>query len=79
MRNKFRGNLVLGALKKKKLLRLQKKHFFYHSWNAEKFFFCNFQNFIIKYYRKICLVIIIIFFLASIGKKIGNKNTESPV
>ena len=45
MRNKFGGNLVLGALKKKKLLRLQKKHFFYHSWNAEKFFFLQFSKF----------------------------------
>ena len=35
MRNEFRGNLVLGALKNKK------EEFFYHFWNFEKFF-CNF-------------------------------------
>ena len=72
MRNQFRGNLVRGAFKKKKLLRLQKKYFFYHSWEF-LFFFGNFWNFVIKFYIKTCLVIIIIFLLSSNKKQKEQK------
>ena len=75
MRNQFKGNLVLGALKKKKLLRLQKKHSFYHFWNFEKFFlqfskFCNQildKNLFGDYYN----------FLIIFNKKQTNKQTKT--
>ena len=66
MRNKFRGNLVLSALKNKKLLRLQKKLFL-----EFREIFLEFQN-LNKSLFKIYLVITVIFLFSS-NKKLKKK------
>ena len=66
MRNKFRGNLVLSALKNKKLLRLQKKLFL-----EFREIFLEFQNLnksLFKIYR-----VITVIFLFSSNKKLKKK------
>ena len=64
MRNQFRGNLVLGAFKKE-TFETAKETFLLPILEFGENFFCNFRKFEIKYYIKICLVIIIISLLSS--------------
>ena len=73
MRNDFRGNLV-GALKNKKLLRLQKtkETISFTIPGISRIFFGNFRNFVSRFYIKICLVIIMIFLFSS-NKKLQKK------
>ena len=71
MRNEFLRNLVLGALESKKLSKLQKKLSF-AIIGISIIFFCNFRNFVIKFYVKTCLVIIIVFWFSS-NKKLEKK------
>ena len=71
MRNEFSGKLVLCALKNKKLLRLQKK-LFLSPFLEFRESFCNFRNFVIKFYIKICLVVIMIFLFLS-NEKLEKK------
>ena len=75
MRNEFRGNLILGALKNKKLLRPQKKPFLLLFLDFRETFFSHFRNFVIKFYIKICLVIIMIFLFSS-NKKQNKKKKK---
>ena len=69
MRNKFRGNLVLVALKKETFETAKETFLLPFLEFREIFFCCDFRNFAIKYYMKICLVIIIIFLLSSNTKQ----------
>ena len=82
MRNEFRGSLILGALKNKNFLRLQKKLCLLPFLEFREIFlffiFCNFGNFVIKLYIKICLVIIFILLFSSsnkLGKKLNKKSS----
>ena len=65
MRNEFLRNLVLGALESKKLSKLQKKLSFAIIGISIIFF-------VIKFYVKTCLVIIIVFWFSS-NKKLEKK------
>ena len=66
-------------MKNRKLLKLKRNYFFYSTIPGIPInLFCNSRNFVIKFYIKICLVIIIIFLFSSdkkLEKKL-NKNSS---
>ena len=71
MKNEFRGNLVLSTLNNKKLFATTKETTSFTIPGISRNFFWNFRNFVIKFYIKICLVIMI--FLFSSNKKLEKK------
>ena len=63
-------------MKNRKLLKLKRNYFFYSNIPGIPInLFCNSRNFVIKFYIKICLVIIIIFLFSS-DKKLEKKTEQ---
>ena len=64
MRNEFIRNLVLGALENKKISKLHKGTISFINPGILIIVFYNFRDFVIMFYIKISLVIIIIFIVS---------------
>ena len=63
-------------MRNRKLLKLKRNYFFYSNIPGIPInLFCNSRNFLIKFYIKICLVIIIIFLFSS-DKKLEKKTEQ---
>ena len=78
MRNEFIRNLVLGALENKKISKLHKGTISFINPGILIIVFYNFRYFVIMFYIKISLVIIIIFIFSwnkKLEKRLNKKSS----